>query len=296
MAASHRINAVLFRTGTGCRATASLLTRRRNWPPHRAPASRACPEAPGETPRPRIGRALCAAALSLGLSAQVAPAACVDVSLVLAIDSSGSIDDGEFALQVMGYAAAFQSREVQRALAASGVVDVAVVYWADSDFGFQTIPWHRITSPQDAEVVAATILSTPHRLSGDTDIGNGLSMALDLLDDPGRCSIRSIINVSGDGRESLSAKRSFHIPLAVARDRATRMGVVVNALAILNDDQGLEQYYRTRLISGPGAFAMAVADFTAFGTAIRQKLVREIGLQLSSSLDARTLHPQVPVP
>jgi hypothetical protein len=244
----------------------------------------------------RTAGSVFALAVCLGLSAQRAGAACVDVSLVLAIDSSGSIDDGEFILQTMGYAAAFQSREVQRALAAAGVVDVAVVYWADSDFGLVTIPWHRIASARDAEVFAARILSTPRRLWGDTDIGNGLSVALDLLEEPGRCAVRSIVNLSGDGRESLSAKRGVHIPLAVAHDRAARLGVVVNALAILNDDPGMEQYYRTRLISGPGAFVMAVADFTAFGAAIRQKLVREVGLQLSSSLEGNLLHRDAGVP
>jgi Protein of unknown function (DUF1194) len=209
---------------------------------------------------------------------------CPDLSLVLAIDSSGSIDPGEYALQTLGYAAAFRSHGVKRALASAGVVDVAVVYWADADFTFQTLPWVRITSPQGADAVAAMLLAAPRLVSGDTDIGNGLALAIDMLTHHSRCSARSIVNVSGDGQESGSPKRKPRSPLALVRDRADELGVIVNALAIENEDPGLAQYYHDNLIAGPGAFVMQVRDFTDFGAAIEQKLVREISLTMTSSL------------
>jgi len=83
---------------------------------------------------------VCAIVLCLAATPNVAGAVCADLSLVLAIDSSGSIDAGEFALQTIGYAAAFESATVKRALGSAGIVDVAVVYWADSDVAFQTLP------------------------------------------------------------------------------------------------------------------------------------------------------------
>ena len=63
------------------------------------------------------------------------------------------------------------------------------------------------------------------------------------------------------------------------------MGVTVNALAIVNAEPGLADYYRTQLITGPGAFVMEARDFRAFGDAIVQKLEREIRPQLSASVD-----------
>jgi Protein of unknown function (DUF1194) len=211
-------------------------------------------------------------------------AECPDLSLVLAIDSSGSIDPGEYALQTLGYAAAFRSQGVKRALASAGKVDVAVVYWADADFTFQTLPWVRITSPRHADALAAQILSAPRLVSGDTDIGNGLALAIDMLAGRSRCGSRSIVNVSGDGPESGSPKRKPRTPLALARERADDLGVIVNALAIENEHAGLAQYYHDNLIAGPGAFVMQIRDFTDIGAAIEQKLVREISLTMTSSI------------
>ena len=69
-----------------------------------------------------------------------AGARCADLALVLAIDSSGSIDADEFRLQVLGYAAAFSDPKVLRALREAGAVDVASVFWA-------TPPDHPSSSP-----------------------------------------------------------------------------------------------------------------------------------------------------
>ena len=213
-------------------------------------------------------------------------ATCADLSLVLAIDSSGSIDADEFILQNLGYAAAFKSRSVKRALAATGIVDVAAVYWADADFAFQIIPWYRLTSAHDADAFAALFVAIARPAIGDTDIGNGLSLAIDMIEEPNRCSFRKIVNVSGDGIESGSGKQNIYIPLFVARARAAELGIVVNGLAIENDVPELSEYYRDELISGPASFVIRIKDFSTFRVAIEQKLTREIGLALYSSLDS----------
>ena len=121
---------------------------------------------------------------------------------------------------------------------------------------------------------------------GDTDLGDGLMTALDLIDEPGRCSSRAVVNVSGDGRASTGHRGSGRVPVSVARARAETMGVTVNGLAILNSEPGLDDYYRTNLITGPGSFVIEAKDFRAFGEAIVQKLEREIKPQLSASIDA----------
>lgn len=227
----------------------------------------------------------CAIAVSLACFPDFAIATCADLSLVLAIDSSGSVDPGEFAIQTVGYAAAFHSLGVKRALASAGVVDVAVVYWADADFSFQVVPWSRIASPQDADAFASKLQTVTRRVFGDTDIGNGLSAAIDMIEPTRSCSSRAIINVSGDGEESLSAKRKLQIPLAFARQRAADLGIIINGLVIENEVPELAQYYRDKVISGPGSFVMNIKDFSDFGTAIAEKLKKEISLSLVSSLD-----------
>ncbi len=62
------------------------------------------------------------------------------------------------------------------------------------------------------------------------------------------------------------------------------MGVTVNGLAVVNAEPALAEYYRTQVITGPGAFVLEVRDFRAFSEAIVQKLEREIRPQLSAFL------------
>ena len=70
-------------------------------------------------------------ALALAPGAALAEAR-VDLALVLALDSSASVDAGEFALQRDGLAMAFRDGEVAAAIAggARRRIAVAVIEWA----------------------------------------------------------------------------------------------------------------------------------------------------------------------
>ncbi len=218
----------------------------------------------------------CAFALSIApLSGIAAP--CADVALVLAIDTSGSIDADEFALQARGlFGAAFRDPSVQRAVDAAGVVDVAAVFWADPGARPQLIAWHRLAKPGDAADFAAVIGGTRRSVGGDTGLGQGVAAALLLLKIHPGCASRAIINVSGDGRASNGPSRDGDRVLAAARRAAADVGVTINALAIAGAEDGLAGYFRTSLATGPDSFVMEVADFSGFGEAIVRKLVREI--------------------
>ncbi len=205
-----------------------------------------------------------------------AQARCADLALVLAIDGSGSIDEGEFALQQSGYADAFRSAGVQAALNSAGVVDVAVVLWGDSAMPVQVLPWHRLDHAAGATQLAAMIESAPRRVNGNTAIGAGLWAALDLLDDPARCADRLVINVSGDGIESLGPRPDSVISLHHARERAMASGVTINALAISGGNERLVDWFRQSVVTGPGSFVMQVTLFSDFADAIAAKLAREI--------------------
>lgn len=204
---------------------------------------------------------------------------CPDLALVLAIDSSGSINDQDFSLQQAGYAAAFADPKVQAALASAGTVDVAVVLWGDEEMAPQVLPWRRLESAGEATAFAGEIALMPRRVTGDTGIGAGLWTALDLLETRA-CAARRIINVSGDGKESYAPRPRRHVPLASARARAEAMSVTINGLAITVQGRGLADWYRDRVITGPDAFVMTAGSFDDFGAAIIRKLAREIALPM----------------
>jgi hypothetical protein len=60
------------------------------------------------------------------------------------------------------------------------------------------------------------------------------------------------------------------------RDLAVQAGIVVNGLAILNEEPDLLDHYVAEVIGGPGSFAMSCADYPDFADAIMRKLRREL--------------------
>ena len=213
-------------------------------------------------------------ALLFALAVRPAPAQePVDLELVLAVDTSSSVNRGEFDLQMRGLANAFRDPRVQKAIAAAGVfgVAVALVQWADSRHQTLSIDWVVVRTPEDASALAAVIDGTPRFVvGGGTAIGSAVMFAMDLLASNAFAGQRSVIDVSGDGRANQG-----ELPTN-ARARALAEGVTVNGLAILNEDPALNVYYLQYVIAGPGAFVLTAQDYEAFSDAIVEKLVREI--------------------
>lgn len=220
-----------------------------------------------------------------------AQARCADLALVLAIDASGSIDDAEFRLQQLGYAAAFDSPRVQAAIAAAGVVDIGVIFWGDSTISPQILPMQPIASAHDARALRDRIAGVQRRVTGDTGIGSGLYASIDMIEAQAPCAVRRVINVSGDGRETTVSRPRHFVPLVLARQRAGSLGIVINALAIETDEPDLTNWFRERVITGPGAFVMRVGDFQAFGDALIEKLIREISVPSVADLSSRGSGP-----
>lgn len=226
-----------------------------------------------------------AALIVLHTSAPAA-ATCADVALVLAIDASGSVKEDEFALQLQGYAQAFRSPRVHAALSDAGIVDIGAVLFSDTEIGLQVLPMMRLRSASDADELAARIEEMRRPLPGNTGIGVGVLAAISLLEAPGACAYRRLINLSGDGPESMAPRTRTAVSTAEARQRAEDFGITINALAIQSDVPDLDQWYRERLITGPGAFVMNVDGFESFAEAIVEKLVREIGPPQLTSVKA----------
>lgn len=217
--------------------------------------------------------------IAAAFPARAAPPA-VDALLVLAVDSSSSVDRAEFALQMEGLVAAFRDAEVQQALLSGPkqAVAVTLMEWSDPNWQRVGVPWRLLRSADDALKLADEIDTTPRLIDGGgTALGNALAVAVRLLQTAPFKADRKIIDVSGDG--ALNLGRS----LAPVRAAALKAGVTLNGLAIVNEEPNLEEYYRAALIGGPESFVLRAADYADFTQAIRQKLIRELSIPVAQA-------------
>jgi Protein of unknown function (DUF1194) len=230
----------------------------------------------GTAPRLRTLTAILGlACAALPVAPALAGQRCVDLRLVLAIDGSGSIDTGEYAMQLDGYARALQDPQVTAAIRAVGTVEIGAIIWGDDRDGVLVLPLRRADQPAGLADLIHDLSAAPRRTGGNTGIGRAVVSAVQMVQ-KGRCADRLVINVSGDGRESAPPRDGVRVALAQARTVAEAAGVTINGLSILNEDAALDVYYQYELITGPGAFVISVQDFDSFAEALITKLDREI--------------------
>ncbi len=197
----------------------------------------------------------------------------VELELVLAVDVSSSVDEGEFELQMQGIAAAFRHPGVQAAIHQAGDrgIAVALIQWSEFVHQRMTVDWTLVRDKADGAALAEDIATAGRAIpGGGTAIYGVINFALHEFDANGYDGRRRVIDVSGDGRSDLL------VPTTAARDRAVARGVAINGLAILNDEPDLDRYYRANVIGGAQAFVIAVEGFDAFAAAMVIKLIREI--------------------
>jgi hypothetical protein len=219
-------------------------------------------------------------ALALALVAGVGPAAAelpagpVDTALVLAVDVSGSVDGERYRLQMEGIAAAFEDAAVQRAILSGPreAMLITLVQWSDKPR--LAIPWTRIARRADAEAFAARVRALPRQAAEFTCMAEMLRFVYDkvLPRTPGPAS-RSVVDVSGDGRDNCNTDR-----VGGLRDALVATDVTINGLPILEGREaaGLAEWYREEVIGGAGAFLLPAEGFADFARAIRQKFITEI--------------------
>ncbi|MFD0915723.1 DUF1194 domain-containing protein [Pseudahrensia aquimaris] len=203
----------------------------------------------------------------------------VELELVLAIDTSTSVNADEYELQRTGLARAFRSANVQSAIASLGEqgIAVAVVQWAGPGQQRLAVDWTWMKGPQGAERFAEDLSAMPRAVSGFTDIAGAITHSMNQILTNNYVGDRLAIDVSGDGTSDEND------PI-FARDRALAQGITINGLAIHSDEydlgdlaqMGLVHHYTTRVIGGPGHFLIQASDFDDFARAIEKKLVREI--------------------
>jgi hypothetical protein len=215
-------------------------------------------------------------ALILTASTAAHASACSDIALVLAVDGSDSIDNGEYAFQKAAISSAFRDKTVISTLREARVVTVSAIFWGDAEAPKQKVRWFVITDGEGAESFAREIDANNRFAFGNTDIGNGIWSALAMLSDSTLCARRSIIDISGDGRETLGPKRPQVISLYQARLRAKQTSVRINALVVADDEGDLANYYTQKVILGSGAFVMNIKKYADYSAALRKKLIREL--------------------
>jgi hypothetical protein len=212
--------------------------------------------------------------------------ALVDVALVLAVDSSASVDFNEFNLQLQGLALAFRDPQLAHAIAegANGTIAVSMMEWSGADQQRLSIPWTRIGSETDAQAFADRIDAAPRLINtGATSISSAILFGSQLLKTAPFFAVRQVIDLSGDGYNNQGPA------LSVTRDHVIDQGITINALGIENQVLGLTDYFREALIGGFGAFAIKALDYQDYKGQIRRKLLRELAPPPVSALPPRPM-------
>jgi len=197
----------------------------------------------------------------------------VDLALVLALDSSASVDEREFAVQRGGLADAFRDPEVIDAIRSGPFkrIAVIVVEWAGHAQQAIDIPWTIVDGADGAHALAARIAAIERQIpTGATSIAGALTFANSLLLTAPFEASRLVVDLSGDGRNNQGP------PVELVRSTVVGAGVTINGLAIVNEHPTLNYYFEDRVIGGTAAFVEVANDYADYPRAIRRKLIREI--------------------
>lgn len=197
----------------------------------------------------------------------------VDLALVLAVDSSASVDETEFALQRDGLAAGFRDPMVIAAIESGPFkrIAVTVIEWAGYAEQEVHIPWTLIEGGGGAHGIADRIAGLDRRIpTGATSIAGALGFAHTLLRANPYDASRRVIDLSGDGRNNQGPQ------VESVRRQVVAAGVTINGLAVVNEHPTLNYYFEDRVIGGTAAFVEVANDYGDYSRAIRRKLIREI--------------------
>lgn len=198
------------------------------------------------------------------------PGRACETALLLAIDVSGSIDAGEYALQVQGLADALADPDIADLLV-QGQAALAVVQW--SGVGAQALvqPWQRMLGRGDVARFAAAARAMPRRFdASDTAVGQAIGFSAAQFATVPDCR-RRVIDISGDGPENAG------YTTGQARQGAQAQGIEINAVAIedIGPSAPVTSFYRRWAIT-PGGFVLTARGLGDYPRAIRAKLLREL--------------------
>lgn len=203
------------------------------------------------------------------------PAKACDIALVFAVDVSGSISRADYEIQMGGLAQALQDFHVADALMKANA-RITVIQWTGRGRQQVSLPWTDVSTYGALQDATRRVAATRRAFAGaGTAIGEALVFAEAAFEEVPFCQ-RRVVDVSSDGRsnEGLAPQlRSPHLAAA---------GITVNALVIDSGNAGLRTYFEEAVITGAGSFALAVNSWSDYPDRIRQKLIKEISVEMAA--------------
>lgn len=205
----------------------------------------------------------------------------VSMELVLAVDSSASVNDAEYALQIRGIADALRRPEIISIIRQYGDgVAVSVIHWGGWADSVLDPPWRLLLTKDDILALADELDAVERRGVGPlTALGHTIDVAVELIETNAYHGRQRKIDISGDGRNN-----SGRAP-GVARLEAVARGITINGLVILSDDAGLFEYYSNNVAAGPARFVMQIDTYDDYAIAIARKLKRELAPPIAMKPD-----------
>ena len=166
--------------------------------------------------------------------------------------------------------------------------------WADAGFQRPAAPWTLIASEDDAMAFAAVVAAAPLERGHYTAIGSAIADGVERIETNNFQGIRRLIDISGDGPQN------HGMDLAEARAIARAAGINVNRLPIITERPGhwtrpaeinLDEYFDRNVLTGPGAFVLAVREPEDIQMAILRKMTLEIAGAAPSRSELSGLAP-----
>jgi hypothetical protein len=197
----------------------------------------------------------------------------VAIELLLALDSSASMNAKEFELQIGGLAAAFRDPAVLEAIRNLEPLGVAigVTQWGGRGESRIVVPFTHVRSAREAKAFGYKVgLGNRSFYAASTSITQAIDDGVALLDANGFDGQRRVIDISGDGPDNSGGD------LEAVRQMAQAARITINGLAIEAEEQNLTQYYKDNVITGADSFVVTAKDFEDYARAIREKLIREL--------------------
>ena len=212
-----------------------------------------------------------------------------DFNLITAVDVSDSITQEDEWLQYTGLARGVLNAEFLARIAQGTQqrIGFAAFTWSSGGKVDVIVPWTVIGTRADAERVAAQFegapridrstfgryrpLSTGAGASqiGLTDIAEAIRAAVEMALTAPYSADRSVINVLSNGVDNNGEDPSG------VRDQAVAMGMTINGV-VFGNHADLPRYFRERVIGGPGAFLMTVAQPDDLAPALERKFWQDM--------------------
>lgn len=208
-----------------------------------------------------------------------------DVALLLMIDTSSSVMQGEYELQKNGTIAAITGDEFWSGMSGTEMA-IAIMEWSDQPW--TVVPWTVVRTQEEMIAAVAPYVGWTRKTYGSsgpggygygggaggtyyggTALGYSLQKGVEYMEQCG-CSKRRIIDVSGDGSDNGGTDPR------IARDIAAERGITINGLAIVNEEKTLREYYENHIVTPGDGFAVEANDFGVYERVLVRKLLLEV--------------------